>query len=313
MAVFQAEASAPTRLGIALMLGFSILSCAAAAIGVSDRTPPAADGPIVLRDSAQHELRLEHAPQRIVTLLPSLTETVCALGDCSRLVATDRFSNWPASVMDLPKAGGLDDAEIELIVSLKPDVVILAHAARVTDRLRDLGIATFVAETRNFADISRTVAAVGGVLGVPERAQILNRDIDRAVNEAVAAALIHLHGRSPLVYYEVDSGPYAAGPQSFIGELLARLGARNIVGSELGPFPKLNPEYVVRHNPDVILLSTKEANTVGNRPGWERIRAVQEQRICSFDPQVSDTIVRPGPRVAEGLRAIADCLTRVAP
>jgi iron complex transport system substrate-binding protein len=111
-----------------------------------------ADGPIVLRDAAQHELRFERPPQRVVTLLPSLTETVCALGECARLVATDRYSNWPASVRRLPKAGGLDDAQIEFIVSLKPDVVILAHAGLVTERLRDLGMTAFDVETWTYDD-----------------------------------------------------------------------------------------------------------------------------------------------------------------
>jgi iron complex transport system substrate-binding protein len=272
-----------------------------------------ADGPTVLRDAERHELRFERPPQRVVTLLPSLTETVCALGECARLVATDRYSNWPASVRSLPKAGGLEDAQIEFIVSLKPDVVILAHTAQVAERLRALGMTTFDVETWTYADIERTVTTIGALLGVSEKAAVLNRDLERSVNAVTAAAIAQLHGRSPLVYYEVDSGPYAAGPQSFIGELLARLGAQNILTPELGPFPKLNPEYVVRHNPDVIIVSPEEAPNLERRPGWDLIRAVKEKRLCSFEPGVRDTIVRPGPRVAEGLRAMADCLGRVAP
>jgi iron complex transport system substrate-binding protein len=272
-----------------------------------------ADDPLILRGSTHHELHLDHSPQRVITLLPSLTETVCALGECARLVATDRYSNWPASVRSLPKAGGLDDAQIEQIVSLKPDVVILAHAIRVSDRLRELGIATFDVETSSYTDIFGTVSALGLLFGVPDRALALNRDIEHAVNAAVGGARRSLHGRTPVVYYEVDSGPYAAGPQSFIGEMLARLGARNIVTPDLGPFPKINPEYVVRHNPDVIFVSPEEAPSLDHRPGWNQIRAVREKRICSFAPEVRDTIVRPGPRVAEGLQATADCLGRVAP
>jgi iron complex transport system substrate-binding protein len=293
------------RLGMASLLGLAAL------FGAMPMT--FADGPIVLRDAAQHELRFERPPQRVVTLLPSLTETVCALGECARLVATDRYSNWPASVRRLPKAGGLDDAQIEFIVSLKPDVVILAHAGLVTERLRDLGMIAFDVETWTYDDIGRTVTTIGALLGVPEKAATLNRDIERSVHAVLAEAVAQLHGRSPLVYYEVDSGPYAAGPQSFIGELLTRLGARNILTPELGPFPKLNPEYVVRHNPDVIIVSHQDAPNLDHRPGWEDIRAVKEKRLCSFEPEVRDTIVRPGPRVAEGLRAMADCLGRVAP
>jgi iron complex transport system substrate-binding protein len=295
-----------TRRLLVLTLGFTVLSEAASPFAF-------ADGLIVLRDAAQHELRLEHAPQRIITLLPSLTETVCALHECARLIATDRYSDWPDSVKALPKTGGLDDAQIELIVSLKPDVVILAHAARVTDRLRELGVPTFDVETHTYADISRTVSAIGQLLSVPEQAASLYRDIERSVASVAERSKRGLRGRTPLIYYEVDSGPYAAGPESFIGEMLARLGARNILTPDLGPFPKLNPEYVVRHNPDVIFVSPKEAPNLDHRPGWDQIRAVKEKRICSFAIEVRDTIVRPGPRVAEGLQAMANCLSRVAP
>jgi iron complex transport system substrate-binding protein len=283
------------------------------ALTVAATAPTFADACIVLRDSAQNELRLDASPRRIITLLPSLTETVCALGECARLVATDRYSDWPESVKTLPKTGGLEDAQIEQIVSLRPDVVLLAHAPRVRDRLRGLGVIKFDAESRSYADISRTVSRIGLLLAVPDKAAALNLKIDRAVAAVAESAIRDLHGRTPLIYYEVDAGPYAAGPESYIGEMLARLGARNIVTPDLGPFPKLNPEYVVRHPPDVILVWPKEAANLGNRPGWKEVRAVKENRICSFAPAVRDTIARPGPRVAEGLQAMADCLVRVAP
>jgi iron complex transport system substrate-binding protein len=272
-----------------------------------------AETPIVLRDSRQQEVRFARPPQRIVTLLPSLTESVCDLGECARLVATDRFSNWPASVKDLPKTGGLEDAQIEQIVRVKPDVVLLAHASRVAERLRGLGLVTLELNTERYADIARSISTLGVLLAIPERAAALNREIERSVNEVVASARTHMRDRAPLVYFEVDDGPYGAGPQSFIGEMLARLGTRNILTADLGPFPKLNPEYVVRHNPDVIFVSPTEAPQLAYRPGWDRIRAVREGRLCSFASEVRDTIVRPGPRVAEGLGAVADCLVRVAP
>jgi iron complex transport system substrate-binding protein len=272
-----------------------------------------AEQPLVLHDAARHELHLERNPRRIITLMPSLTETVCALGECDRLVATDSYSNWPQSVQSLPKAGGLDDAQIELVVSLKPDVVILAHSTRVTDRLRELGVPTFDVETRTYADIHRSVAAIGLLLGVADRAAVLNHDIEHAIDAIAEQTTQSLGGRRPLVYFEVDEGPYGAGPDSFIGEMLARLGAHNILTPQMGPFPKLNPEYVVRHDPDVIFIDRSEAPYLANRPGWDQIRAVREQRLCSFAPGVRDAIVRPGPRVAEGFRAVAECLTRVAP
>jgi iron complex transport system substrate-binding protein len=266
----------------------------------------------VWRDDMQRDVSFEHAPKRIITLLPSLTETVCALGACDRLVATDRYSEWPSQVRALPKAGGLDDAEVELIVALKPDLVLLSRSQRITDRLTELGITAFALQTDRYGDIAHTVTTIGAILGLAHEAAQLNETIDADVRRIGAQARSR-RGEGPTVYFEVDRAPYAAGAGSFIGELLARLGARNIVGADLGAFPKLNPEYVVRNNPDVIFIARADAPGLAQRPGWDQIRAVKEQRICSFAADVTDTIVRPGPRVADGMRAIDACLARVSP
>jgi iron complex transport system substrate-binding protein len=266
-----------------------------------------------LRDDLGRDVRLIRPPRRVITLLPSITETVCALGACDRLVATDRYSDWPAAVRGLPKAGGLDDAEIELIVSLKPDLVILSRAQRITDRLGELGIASFALETDRYGDIEHNISVLGRILGVPDRAARLNAEIAARVNAIGDTARAARKGDGPSVYFEVDRTPYAAGPASFIGELLTRVGARNIVSAGLGAFPKLNPEYVVRYEPDVIFVSAADAPSLAERPGWDQLRAVKERRFCSFPAEIRDTLVRPGPRVAEGMQAIADCLQRVAP
>jgi iron complex transport system substrate-binding protein len=152
------------------------------------------------------------------------------------------------------------------------------------------------------------VTLIGRILGEPDRASALNRDIDRDVRAVSDAARTHRRAAGPTVYFEVDRAPYAAGAGSFIGEMLARLGTRNIVTSDLGPFPMLNPEYIVRHDPDVIIVAGAEAPHLTERPGWDRIRAVREQHVCSFPPEVRNTIVRPGPRVADGMQALEACL-----
>jgi iron complex transport system substrate-binding protein len=267
----------------------------------------------VLRDDLQREVRLPANPQRIISLVPSLTETVCALGACGRLVATDRYSDWPAQAKALPKAGGFEDMEVERLISLKPDLILLSRSQRITERLGELGVVSFALKTESYADISHAVRVIGQILGLADRAARLNEDIEVAVRDIGEQARAQRRGDGPSVYIEVDRAPYAAGPSSFIGELLARLGARNIVTMDLGAFPKLNPEYVVQHNPEVIFISPADAADLAQRPGWEQIRAVKEHRLCSFAPDVRDTIVRPGPRVAQGMRAMADCLARVAP
>ncbi len=249
------------------------------------------------------------SPQRIVSLLPSLTETVCELGQCARLVGVDRYSNYPERVRALPQVGGGLDPNIEAIVALKPDVVLMATSSRAAERLQSLGIKVVALEPKSHADVKRVLDKIGQLLDVPD-AQRVWRTIDAAVS--AAAQSLPASVRQVRVYYEVNGGPYAAGEQSFIGETLTRLGVRNIVPASLGPFPKLNPEFVVRANPDLIMVGERSYAGMAARPGWSAIRAIREQRVCVFTPEQSDVLVRPGPRMAEGARIMARCVQEKA-
>lgn len=260
---------------------------------------------IVVTDERGVGVELPKPPQRIVTLLPSLTESVCALGACDRLVGVDRYSNWPASVRGLPQVGGGIDPNVEAIVALKPDVVLLAKSSRVTDRLEALGLKVVVLEPKNHADVRRVLDALGQVLGAGDPRAVW-REIDASVS--AAAQSLPESVKRTRVYFEVNSAPYAAGEASFIGETLTRLGAKNIVPPSLGPFPKLNPEFVVRADPDLIMVGERSAQGLEQRPGWGRIKAVREGRICRFTAEQSDVLVRPGPRMGEAARLMAECL-----
>lgn len=250
----------------------------------------------------------ETTPQRIVSLLPSLTETVCALGQCQRLVGVDRYSNYPDSVNRLPQLGGGIDPNLEAIVQLKPDLVLLSRSTRVSTRLEALGIKVVALETKNHADVKRILHTVGVILAVPE--EIGAAKIWREIQTGLAAATqsIPPKARNAKVYFEVNRGPYAAGESSFIGETLQSLGVRNIIPAALGPFPKLNPEFVLRANPDLIMLGSRSMQGRVDYPGWSGIKAIAEHRICVFNLRDSDTVVRPGPRLAEAARIMAKCL-----
>ncbi len=251
-------------------------------------------------------ISLTQPPQRIVSLLPSLTEMVCALDQCQRLVGVDRYSNFPASVRALPQVGGGLDPSIEAVVALKPDVVLMAISARAGERLQALGIKVVALEPKTHADVRRVLETMGVLLGVQD-AQRVWRVIDAGVS--AAAQSLPSAARSTRVYFEASSGPYAAGESSFIGETLARLGVKNIVPSSLGPFPKLNPEFVVRANPDLIMVGDTNYIGMEQRPGWSSMRALREQRVCLFNRDEADMLVRPGPRMAEGARIMARCVT----
>ncbi|TSE36491.1 ABC transporter substrate-binding protein [Tepidimonas charontis] len=267
--------------------------------------------PITVIDDRGRTVTLPAPPQRVVSILPSLTETVCELQQCHRLVGVDRYSNWPAAIATLPRVGGGIDPNIESIVALRPDVVLVAVSSRGSERLEALGVKVVALEPKTHADVQRVMGKVAQVLGLPpQQAQRIWRQIDAAVS--AAAQSLPPEVRRLRVYFEVNRAPYAAGASSFIGETLARLGAQNIVPAELGPFPKLNPEFVVRANPDVILVSERNFPDLTERPGWGRIRAVREGRLCVFPNEQADTIIRPGPRLAEGARLLADCLRKHA-
>ncbi len=248
------------------------------------------------------------SPQRIVSLLPSLTESVCALEQCQRLVGVDRYSNYPASVRRLPVVGGGLDPNIEAIVALKPDVVLLATSSRASQRLEALGIKVVALEPKSHADVRRVLKKIGALLEIPDAAGAdrLWRIIDSSVS--AAAQSLSPQAKNTRVYFEVSRGPYAAGEASFIGETLSRLGVKNVIPAALGPFPRINPEFVVRANPDLIMVGNRGMQDMVSYPGWSSIKAVREQRICVFGVDESDVLVRPGPRMAEAARIMARCI-----
>jgi len=252
-------------------------------------------------------VRFDTPPQRVVSVLPSLTETTCAIGACARLVGVDRYSNWPPEVQKLPQVGGGLDPAIEAIVALKPDVVLMATSSRGAERLRALGVKVVALEPKTGADVKRVIGKLGQLLAVPDAGRVA-RDIEAGVAAAAQSLPPALRGQR--VYFEASAGPHAAGPQSFIGEMLHALGLVNVVGPELGPFPKINPEWVVRADPDLIMAGERSGGEIARRPGWRNLRAVRGQRVCLFNAQEVDILVRPGPRMPEAARLMAACIKR---
>ncbi len=268
---------------------------------------PSMAQPVQVTDQRGVAVRLAQPPQRIVSLLPSLSEGVCALDQCHRLVGVDRYSNHPASVQRLPKVGGGLDPNIEAIVALRPDLVLMSVSSRASARLEALGVKVVALEPKTHADVQRVLATLAQLLAVPEDQA---RQVWRVIDSAVSAAAQSLSpaARGTRVYFEVSRGPYGAGEGSFIGETLARLGVRNVIPATLGPFPRLNPEFVVRANPQLIMIGNRSMQAMVPYPGWDSIEAVRRQRICVFGVDESDVVVRPGPRMAEAARLMAQCL-----
>ena len=269
---------------------------------------------VTVIDDRQVAVTFTQAPKRIVTLLPSLAETVCVLGACDRLVGTDKHANWPASVKALPKLGGLDDTQLEALVRLKPDVVLLAKSARIVQRLEALGIPVLALEPQTHADVHRVLHTVAAVLQLPnaqEQADAVWQNIQRQASQAKSN--IPAQAINATVYFEASTGGYAAGEASFIGEIMRQMGLKNIVPTGMGAFPKLNPEFVVRANPQLIVLAQPMVTQLSQRPGWSGSAAIKNKRVCAFPSAQADILVRPGPRLGEAAQLISDCLQRSFP
>jgi len=267
-----------------------------------------------LTDDRGRVVVIDKAPQRIITLLPSLGEIVCELQACERLVGVDRYSNWPERVKSLPKLGGIDDTQLEALVKLKPDLVLLARSSRVMQRLESMGIKVVALEPQNQEDMRRVIQLIAGALHLPQhqdRAQALWQSIQQKLDSV--ASHVPAKAKGMRIYFEAGSGYFAAGEVSYIGETLKRLGLVNVVTSSMGAFPQVNPEFVVKANPQIIFMGERTATDLKSRPGWQRIEAIAQQRICAFTPAQSDIVVRSGPRIPEAADLMLACLNRMFP
>lgn len=275
-------------------------------VAMALQAPAVAAATLDLADDRGTVHHLAASPRRIVTLLPSLTESVWALGGGARLVGVDRYSNWPEALNKLPRLGGLDDVQIEAIAALKPDVVLASTSARSLDRLEALGFTVIRLKSETQADVRRTLGLLARMLGTPAEGERTWAAIDARI--VAAAQRVPPAVRGKRVYFEIGGGPWAAGTSSFIGELLARLALGNIVPASMGPFPKLNPEFVLRERPDLVMGPRREADDMPMRPGWASLAALQQRQRCAFETPQYELLIRPGPRMGEAAEALADCL-----
>jgi len=281
-----------------------LLLVAVACVGVAY-----AAWPVTVVDDLGRDVTLSAPPQRIVSLVPSHTETVCALGACDRLVGRDTWSDFPRAVLALPDLGSAFAPDLEAIVALRPDLVLVDEYSGAADVLLPLGVVVYAGTPQRLDELFVTVDRLGRLLGAPTEAALLAGRLQGEL-DGVAAVVAGLVG--PSVFYEVDPSPYSVGPASFIGTLIGLAGGRNVVPDGLGDFPLVDPEFVVAADPQVIVLADApygiDAAAVAARPGWGAIAAVREGRVVELTQEQSDVLSRAGPRVGEALLLLARIL-----
>ncbi len=247
---------------------------------------------------------------RVVSLSPSTSETIYAVGAEAALVGRSKFCDYPPAITKLPQVGGYVDASLEAILVLRPDLVIGARGPSgpgLTEKLGARGIATYFPETESFAQIDEMILGVGARTGHDADARRVVVDLDarvagieRAVAGKARPRVLLVYGIEPIV---------AAGPHTFADEMVRRAGGDNVVANGTG-YPTLGLESVIALDPDVVLNAAMgEANAAEaiskDAPGWSSVRAVKAGRVVSLPDAV---VMRPGPRVAEGLRVVARAL-----
>lgn len=255
--------------------------------------------PFTFKDDLGRTVTIKAEPKHIISVLPSNTEIICALGACNRLIGVDDYSNFPESVTTLPKVGGLYNPNLEQMVALQPDLIVISKYGKLVEPLSRAGITVVAINPEKYAEIFSKTTILGKVLNLEAAAKNLNLEVQSKVKllELRVRALKH-----PTAYFEIDPTPYTIGPDSFMGVMLRKAGAVNIIPNTLGDFPKISPELVLEKNPQIMLgLTLEEAQ---KRPGWSEIAAVKTGKVFDITGTLNDTLVRPGPRIALGLEGL---------
>jgi iron complex transport system substrate-binding protein len=273
--------------------------------GLACGSPDAWAGEVT--DMLGRRVRIPDHAARIVSLAPSITETVFVLGDGDRLVGVTDFCDYPPEAARKPRVGGISTPSFEAILSLRPDLIIAtseSNYAEHVERLVSLGLPVYVVQPVDFETVLESIDRIGRVLGreAAARARVaaMRRDAD-AIARAVAGS------PRPRVLYVVWPNPLIApGRGTLITELIQRAGGESVTGAEPLPYPRLSLETVVERRPDRIIVGRHGQGTVEELlRGWERlgsVSALREGRVFGVD---GDLVHRPGPRMIEALRALA--------
>ena len=269
----------------------------------------ATDYPYTVTDDLGREVTLQAEPTRIVAMIPSHTETVCALGACDRLIGVDQYSNFPAEVSELPVLGSAFSPNVEEIVALEPDLVLVDESSELAATLAELGVTVYAGTAQTYDEVFEKFTTSGELLNLEEEAATLSEEV-RSEVDGIASLVADAPPVS--VYYEIDATPYSVGPESFIGVLLTKAGGANIVEADMGDFPQLDPEFVVAADPAAIILGSASAGesieTLAERPGWGALQAVTSERVLELTEEQDDAASRPGPRIVETVRLFANFL-----
>jgi iron complex transport system substrate-binding protein len=275
--------------------------------------PPAKPKPLfpVTVKAANGRVTIPRRPTRIVSLSPTATENLFAVGAGRQVAAVDALSNYPKRAPRTRLSGFTPNAEA--IAAYRPDLVFLHTGGEIVDQLRELRIRVIqLPAARNLAHAYAEIAQIGRATGHPQAARRLVQSMKSRIASAVASA--RQSGSARLsVYHELTTDYYSATSRTFIGQIYSLFRLRSIAdgaGGSGSGYPKLSAEHIIASNPDLIVLADSKCcgqshETVAARPGWSTIKAVRTRRVIRADDDVAS---RWGPRIVGFVRLVATAL-----
>lgn len=266
-------------------------------------------GAVEVTDMMSRTVKLTQAPVRIVSLTPSTTEILSALGLKDKLVGVDAFSDYPEDVKSIAKVGDFNGPNIEKIIGLKPDLVVAGNKLqeKAIKQLDDLKVTTAAVESSTYKDIYRSIELVGKLTGTDAKASALIGLMKKKEAEIIAKVK---DAKKPSVYYVLsygEAGNWTSGPTSFINDILALAGGDAVTKDGGAPWMDYSMEQLIKKDPDFILVSSDvgDAEKLKKANGYKDLRAVKEGKVIVIN---SNLVSRPGPRIVDGLEAIAKAI-----
>ncbi len=277
--------------------------------------PPATSTtfPITVSDDTGRSLTIDKKPEKIVSLAPSNTEILYALGLGGKVVGNTEYCDYPEEAKDVEKVGGFSDPNIEKIVSLEPDLVLgtTMHEKHVAD-MEKLGLKVVLINATNIDGVMKDVELVGQITGQTQEAETVVSDMQEKVSGVQTALKDLADDKKVKVFYLMWDDPITTvGSNTLISDVLITAGGVNVAADAEQDYPNYSLEVLVTKNPDAIVYTKMGSgtglnpDTIKSKSGWEAISAVKNDRIYSIDDNLMS---RPGPRIVDGLIETAKVL-----
>lgn len=258
--------------------------------------------PVQVIDDAGRRVRIDRVPERIISLAPSNTELLFALGAGERLVGVTRYCNYPSAAARVARVGDVN-LNFEEIVGLRPDLIIAVGSMQgdSIDRLEKLGCKVIVLEARRVADVPRHLRLLGRAMGLATQAETQARSFENRI--AAVTARVKRSSAQPRVFVEIWNQPLiSVGPGTYLNELIEMAGGASISSDCSTQWPHFSEEMVIQRNPEVVILTCFNRAEVMKRESWKGLSAMKTGRVYEVNP---DIYVRPTPRLADGLEQLA--------